>query len=614
MEKEEDENVVTIRNENGYEVARIRDTDLDKEVIAIKYTKKGDPFIIRYAGFLWIKKVNATILDWTGRNQRELIEIEIKSLNPNSQTNNTLERFVITDNQNTYWELFSHIKEVRRNQDVIEVAKAFYRDVIVKENKFVEDIDEVRCEMFGMNGAGDVILPTTHKLDKQEKFEEDNDEFFDFLKVFEKEIPNKAEMLKVIEVLHRYLKNDDISKVVFAYTMISPYRVWLLNTKYLPEFPYLLLTSFSSDRGKTARCKLLINRITLGTYGKGSNSGDDLAGSAIRMQDKQYITANWNFEEVVEFEKNFGLFKDLATTPKFNTKKGEKTGKTSFTQTIIRGSITMSNNNNDWSKIPKALLDRIIVLNLENVKKPYEGVDKDYQFLMDNGPLLTRYIWENLERYKDVIDFDDMGRNLLAQKYVLRNGLKIVNALFKDFNLEPIELDIDKILSTTEEIVATDRDYLKSMIKNEIVKLTNYNSHNLFSIPLMCESNQVNGNMSFEHTYRSILIKAESHGLYIDKKGILMTSQFIKHLADVYPKQFKVIKTATSLKECFGKEDKVFYVNPTNGDLNKMNIFFTKTSNFETEQVGAKYGLYWQFINENKNMEEGEKQTLLTSL
>ena len=183
-----------------------------------------------------------------------------------------------------------------------------------------------------------------------------------------------------------------------------------------------------------------------------------------------------------------------------------------------------------------------------------------------------------------------------SKEFILENWLNIVNKFFDDFGLKPLELDIKRVIKDGEEIIASEKDKYKRDIYESIVKLTSYNGHNLSTIPKLANLCLENGDDKLKQTYQSILVKAETLGLYVDNGGVLMTSKFQNYLKDNFS-NFKSFKTSQSFKKCFSKEDKIYYVHSKNGDINKLTKLFMANSRYELKKLDKpKYGLYWELI------------------
>lgn len=544
---------------------------------------------------------------YSGLEKKDLV-VKIKSTK--SDKKGILEKeFSLSEAPN---DLMQFITLIRMGALADDVAQEFW-EWLRKDNFSIEENNSISTKKqilrvapaYGIFKKKLIITPNDFEIEN-EGLDLDEDEYIAFKKNYPK-IDEKIDLneLKIFLItLHRYLSNDKTNVVTFAYCLAGVYRFVLFSEYKLKEFPYFVIESKNkSDVGKTSKGKLFTSLFT-SWYTENPFNPEYLKNTYSRIRSVQYMNLPIHIDEVSTYSQEIAEnLKALGTSNKVNFKIGDNGGQNTKSRLIIRGAMIFTVN--QLNIRDENLRKRFISQNLENCKVGYDDVDKDYDYLYDNTTIFMKYFWSNQDKLLEQV-YINTTKRANSKFEILNLGVRVMNFIFKEFDLEPIEYDVKEFLDTQETNTITINDELRSLILSFIEKRTTVTGHkvgiwNLLDIKALINKRYQNNleylDEHFQEVSNKIIEKAESLGIYVTKNGndLLFTKKFCKRL-EMYSPKFKGLNVPRDLLNYFYKNE----CEVISSSEQKKNI-----SNFYGISTNSKTGMLF-YLNSSKTSNDDE--------
>lgn len=552
--------------------------------------------------------------DYSGLENSELI-VKVKSTKSDKKGNFEKE-FSLSHGYNDF---MAFVSIIRAGPMLDSVGQELF-DWLNKEEFPIKDAHLVRNKKqllnvtpaFGIFKKDLVFTPNEFVIDS-EGLDLEEEEFKSFIKHFPKpdEEVDLKELKKYLEVLHRYLEKDKTNIPSFIYCFSDVFRSVLFNNCRLKEYPYFVIESkHKSNLGKTSRGKLFTYLFTGLDGSKEPYNPEYLKDTYSRLRSIQFFNLPVLFDEFSQYSHQLAEnFKSFGNNSKFNFKIGDIGGQNTKNRIVIRGACLFAVN--QLNIRDENLRNRHITQNLENLENlenynpGYEGIDEDYDYLLENSTLFMKYFWLNYQDFLSLVSIGSTKREN-AKFEILNLGMRLMNFLFEKFNLKPIEFDVQEFLDTQETNTITINDELRNVIFDYIEKQTKVSGHklgnwSLFDIKSLLGRRENNEFQVIDEYYneipQKIIDKAESLGIYVCKNdlNLLLTKKFCQTL-ERYSSKFKGLKVPRDLQNYFFK-DECEIVSSTE---EKKNI-----SSFYGIQTSSKTGLLL-YINTKKSKKKNE--------
>ncbi len=393
---------------------------------------------------------------------------------------------------------------------------------------------------------------------------ESNQELKSFVQIFEKPKVKVEDIKKEVEMLYKYVKNDQVNLLVMSFGFASLFRYYMFSLG-LEDFPFLALISNVTQKGKSARGRVLINGLFLNWPTKSFHTASILNGSDERFHELNKIMAPIVFEEIQSLgNEKTSFLKQLATSNRVQSRISLQGGIGTYSRNFIRGGIMVTAN--ELKEIDSTLKDRFIVIDLSEYEE-YKNAQKHYDFLKDNINKVSYYIWQNINLFGNCIKLENKSRKS-SYKNVLMNGMRCCNLLFNHFGFEPLLLDIDSFLVNKEEVIKTDKTRKRRKIIEFIKKFTTYVSKdgyikkNIFDIQSLQFDFEKN-----KQIINTILHEAYYNGIVAGEEGILIGKTFLEKMKEEDDTFFN-LKNIHNLKQFFPENSVMSYRSGDNDDPN----------------------------------------------
>ncbi|WP_457613571.1 FeoC-like transcriptional regulator [Methanocaldococcus sp.] len=275
----------------------------------------------------------------------------------------------------------------------------------------------------------------------------------------------EEEIKEIINLLYQYLGNDELSKIIFEYYLASLFRYYLMDTRRLDKFPYLLIKG-KQGIGKSARMSIF-NKMFLNT--ENAYSADDVRGSASKIAKEQYINLPMWFDELTEFPNRLKeMLKKLGTKKDDILKRGNKSMEKEDYRFYIRRPFIISTNK--FSLDDPALLDRFIVVDAnECYLENHSDIGKKLFPIIHK---LGVWIYDNIEDFREFVDSLKFPYDReYCNKIVMHIGRELAKYLFGKFGLT---YNPSPEIREDYDIILTSKDILQKKIINNTIKLSEY--------------------------------------------------------------------------------------------------------------------------------------------
>jgi hypothetical protein len=399
----------------------------------------------------------------------------------------------------------------------------------------------------------------------------DNDELKSFYSIFKNKEIDEDKLKQTVKVLYNYLKNDETNMFVFSYGFISLFRHYLFSKYGLEDFPYIGLISTQTSKGKSGRIRILINGAFLNWTSKSFHTASVLSGSDERFHELNKIMAAIGIEEIEQISNDkVSLLKQLATSESVQTGIANVGGQGMYKRNFIRGAIAFTIN--EMKEIPSTLKERIILKDLtEHIS--YSGCDEDYNYLKRNVGIISKYIWKNIEEYKDCLKMESETRKE-SYMNVFKNGMRLVNKFFYDFGYEPLYFNIKKFIDSQEESVMTEKIRRRKEIIGFVKKFTTYVDKDGYTKKNIFDIQSLMRNSKNKNIYNKIITDAYDNGIVAGEEGILITKTFLEKMRDETDSFFNV-KKIYNLEQYFNKDAiRIYRSGKGNNNLNYYDDYF----------------------------------------
>ena len=276
----------------------------------------------------------------------------------------------------------------------------------------------------------------------------------------------EEEIKEIVNLLYQYLGNDELSKIIFEYSLASLFRYYLMDTGRLDKFPYLLIKG-KQGIGKSARISLLFSKMFLNTTS--AYSVDDVKGSIAKLAKEQYINLPMWFDELKEFpDRLIDMLKQMGTNKEALIIRGNKSMEKEDYRFYLRRPFIISTNR--FSLDDPALLERFIVVdaddcNLEN----HADVGKKLFPIIHK---LGAWIYDNIEEFREIVDKLELKPDReLANRTTMYIGRELAKYLFGKFGLNYTP---SPEIKENYDGIFTSKDKLQKKIIDRTIKLSEY--------------------------------------------------------------------------------------------------------------------------------------------
>lgn len=504
-----------------------------------KFSRDGGNFEIfgSFKDILKIKRIKYHIKTTIHKEKTEIIKLtNVKG----KKEEDTIKEFNLFDSK--FIELGQFIKFGNQKEQILFHAyQDFFNflksDIIPTETQYITD-----C--YGIFDKNKIFLPNKYNLNNEIERIEELNIYEENLKVQEQQ---DQEKLKEVGLkLREYLNCSYTSQLLFSYSLLSPFRYFLMN-KGLSEFSFLGLRG-RTGTGKTRRNKILFNKFHSNYNDEGYN--ETSLNSPFRILQLQYQNTPLLLDDPKSInERVLSLLKTFATSKLKTDFRGTSDLKTKKFH-LIRPIVLSFNR----LKITETeLIKRFIFLDLtgeklkNNETQPEEELIK---YIDNNIYILGQFYYNNIKSFIEVLEnsqYLESRKN--SQETVLNLGFTLLNKFFEMLDIEPLKEF--KFIDYTEDgrkFIYNDNDNLKNELREQLIKLTQtnirddlngtYNNYNIYDV--------LNDNLD-ESTKDKIIKNCSVKGIYLHNNNFLLTKQTLSYL------RFKDLKlnNITDLKQVF---------------------------------------------------------------
>lgn len=474
---------------------------------------------------------------------KEKIIVKITKVNPKKDS----DREVEFDIDNTEYISLGNAIKLSNRQD--ELLERYYSDffLFLKEDKYLPIIEEKQTNSYGIFGGEYILLPNMGFVLLDENINSE-------ITSFENNLLSEYELKEVKEVAYNllnYLKKSKISQIIFAYSLISPFRYYLLDNG-LKEFGFLGIRG-ESGIGKTTRIKILCNLFHSNYNYEGYDEED--VRTPFRFNNLQKIPSPMVIDDPENiFNILKSLLKTLGTSKIRVTRRGRPDQKMNIYLTyrpiVFSYNFINFKDNALFSRILN--VDTITNREILNYEKPVK--EEEINYLIDNIHILGNFFYKNITYFFDELkklDYNKSRHN--SKESVLWLGFNLMKILFNKLDINPDDLvfDYNRYLNS-ENIIHNEKDIYKKEIIFQIKKLTEtnilvgkgYRRYNIFHLldPDILDNEDIS---------REIIEVSASNGIYLVQDGILLHEKATNHIS---LKDFSISKIS-DLKQFFGEEE-----------------------------------------------------------
>jgi hypothetical protein len=509
----------------------------------MKKTSKSDYFEI-FGSFKDVIKIKRTIYRIKTTIQTEKTEV-IKLTNiKGKKEEDTIREFNLYESKVVNLGQFVKFGN-QKEQDLFYAYQDFY---IFLNSSIIPTREEFLTDCYGVFSKDVVLLPNKYNLlndiEKQE-------ELIMYEENYREELQDQTELKKIGLELRKYLSMSYTSQILFSYSLISPFRYYLMG-KGLSEFSFLGLGG-KSGSGKTTRNKILFNKFHSNYNSEGYTESS--LNSSFRILKLQ----NQNTPLVIDDPKHIdnrilSLLKSFATSKLTTDFRGTQDQKT-IKYHIIRP-IVLSFNRMRITEIE--LIKRFIIIDStgdklkEHERKPKEDLIK---YVDSNIYLLGRFYYDNINKFIDILNNTDYKESRINSKETILNlGFKLLNEFFAMLDIKPLEeFNMIDYVEDGTKYIYNDNDSLQAELIEQLIRLTQT------SIKVLKGDNLSIINYNIYHILDNGIdkpIRADIEnrcnimGIYIHNNNFLLTRETLKHLRI---KDLKLNKI-TDLKQIFTEE------------------------------------------------------------
>ena len=256
---------------------------------------------------------------------------------------------------------------------------------------------------------------------------------------------------QVLMKLYKYLHDDEISKLIFQYSLGSIFAYYLFNQKKIPLVPSLVIIGPKST-GKSNRVSLFSEEMWLGHMMGGKATIQVLQNarsSTYRFDAYQFMVAPLHFDELTSFpDELIGIIKDQSTSfGKSASIRGRGSINQGATMTPYVRTYMLSVNRFDLKE--DAFADRFIYIDLDDeyYHKVLSKIDSAEKYrlkveLTNSIFYVGVFILLNAHKFFPIVDSVPAAKDRSESKKVLISvGGAIAKSLFGLFNIsyDPIE-------------------------------------------------------------------------------------------------------------------------------------------------------------------------------
>ena len=506
---------------------------------------------IPFGAFKNIEKIKRIIYSVS-----DTVDIEEKEIVKITKVNNKkdIDRVVEFDLDNTEYITLGNSIKLGNKQD--ELLEKYYYDffLYIKDNKYLPIKNEKQTNSYGIFGDDYVLLPNKDYVLSDDS--NINSEILSFENNLLKEF-KEEELKEVATKFKEYLAKSKLSQIIFAYSLVSPFRYYLLD-KGLKEFGFLGVRG-ESGFGKTTRIKILCNLFHSNYNYEGYDEED--VRTPFRFNNLQKIPSPMVIDDPENvFNILKSLLKTLGTSKIRVTRRGRPDQKMNIYLTYRP--IVFSYNFTNFKD--SALFKRIINIDTitNNEIKFYEKQvsEDEINYLIDNVHKLGNYFYENIDDFLQLIKSLNYDKSRARSKEtILFIGYSLMLNLFKKLNINTDELVFDYTDFVDDDNSSFDeKETFKRELISQIKKLTEanilvgkgYRRYNIFH--LLDKTLLDDDNISKE-----VIEVSASNGIYLVSDGILLHDKVLNH---INLRELN-IKKITDLKQFFNK-DEFYIINP----------------------------------------------------
>jgi len=468
-----------------------------------------------YGGFKEIKKTKRIVYHVNSIIEKEE-QIIVKIVNISKKDEENVTEFNL--NNSEYIAIGKFIKFGNQKDQVLaDSYSEFFKWIL---NLDIEEDFYTDC--YGVFGEDLILLPNKFEL-LNENMTPECQSFINFHKENNTKI-NNEKVTEVGSLLREYLAYSKYSQIIFAYSLISPFRYYLMSNG-LKEFGFLGFRG-KSGIGKTTRIKILCNLFHSNYNSEGHS--EDLLQSLFRFSSLQYILTPLVLDDPQNIDKRIiSVLKELGTSKVIDTFKGTSSQKLKFYK-FLRPIVLSFNN---LTIKDSALINRFIFLDYtdEGETTPKEKLILD---LEDKIYIIGKFFWENISHFINFVGNIDFDKSRINSKVTILNlGFSIMNELFRMLKVKGIEyFSVADYLSSGEEYIYNEKDEflylltenLKNLTKTSIRFDDTVSEYNVFDL-----NPQNYTGVKFEPLYD----KCQNYGIYLTKKGgLIITKKTLNYL------------------------------------------------------------------------------------
>lgn len=384
--------------------------------------------------------------------------------------------------------------------------------------------EEYYTNCYGVFDSKNILLPNKFNLLSESNTLEVNN----FIEFHQTDILPINKLKNIGGHLREYLAYSKYSQIIFAYSLIIPFRYYLMN-RGLKEFGFLGVRG-KSGIGKSTRIKILCNLFHSNYNSEGYS--EDILQSLFRFSSLQTILTPLVLDDPNKIDNNIiSVLKELGTSKIIDTFKGTSSLKLKYYR-FFRPIILSFNN---LTIKDSALINRFIFIDIDNVETGYIEISpkEDLIISLENSiNLIGRFFWGNIHQFIEVLEKINFNTSRVGSKItILKLGFIIMNELFRMLGIDEISsFDISDFLSNSDDFIYDEKDEFRLLLIENIKNLTKTtvrfddtaSEYNIF-------------NLSYEDydssKYKPIFRKCEKYGLYLDSSNnVVITTKTLNYL------------------------------------------------------------------------------------
>lgn len=509
-----------------------------------KHYKEGGNFEI-FGSFKDIIKIKRTIYKVKNKIIQEKEEI-IKITNvKGKKKEDTVKEFSLSETK--YIEIGQFVKFGNQKEQILFSAYTDFFYFI--KSDFIPYREEKLTSCYGIFSKKKILLPGKYDLLESTN---KNQELINFEKqMTTEEQKQKEELRKIGLKLKKYLNLSYTSQILFSYSLISPFRYYLMNGKGLKEFSFLGLQG-EGGTGKTTRIKILYNLFHSGLNFNGY--GQHELNSPFRFNILQNVLIPLVLDDPSYLKPTqIEEFKHFATSSLRENNRGTSNQQIKEYKNIRPFIMSF----NSFKIFDSNLISRFIFIDLssENLQNKEEQPKEDLiEYLENNINFLGKFFYDNIKDFFSVLEnFSFDTERTKAKETILNLGFTLISKFFELLEIKPLSrFRFIQYTTKGEDFIINEKDKIKNQLKTQLSKITQvnirddiegtYNTYNIYDLL----------NNEIENSIREKIINTSSiKGIYLHNNNFLLTKQTLNYISLDNIK----LSSITILKEAFNKNE-----------------------------------------------------------